>query len=150
MRFLSLLLAVGLALSGCAGLPANATPHDKALAALDTAQTGLKFTIGPAITAFLLMEKDNAKRAQSAAYVYAAATALNAAATGETPTAEQLSAAVKTFIKDDPRYLALAGLVVSEYANVYPLFKISGTSPAKFLTEVAQRAGEAAKPFLAP
>jgi hypothetical protein len=150
IKLLSLLLVLALVFTGCAGLPANATPQEKARAALNTAQIGIKYTVGPAITAFLLLEKDDAQRAKDAAYVYAGASALNAAATGELLTKEQLAAIIGSFTRNDPRYVALAGVLVAEYANVYPLFKISGTSPVKFLTEIAQRAQDAAKPFLAP
>lgn len=126
--------------TSCAGV----TPSS----GLDAAQTGLKYTVGPAVTAFLILEKDPVKRAKDAAYVYAGATALKSAATGEVLSPEQLRATVIAFVKDDERYIALASVLINEYSNVYPLFKIENASPVKFLTEIADRASNAAQPFL--
>jgi hypothetical protein len=137
--------------NGCATqLPANATPQQKAQAAIDTATSGVEFVVGPAITAWLVLQKDPAKQHQDAAYVYAGATALNSAATGQVPTQAELQALIATFTKADPSSLEIAQLLSSEYGTLYPLFKVAGSSPVKFLTEVAVQAQNAAKPFLAP
>lgn len=147
----SFLLLAAFATSGCVNTPpANATAQQKAQAALDTATNGVKFVVGPAITAWLLLQKDHAKQQQEAAMVYAGAVALNSAATGSVPTQDQLENLIATFFPgSDPRYQDLARLLSSEYGTLYPLFKIAGTSPVKFFTEVALQAQAAARPFLA-
>lgn len=142
--------AIAFGAGPCASLPANATAQQKAQHAIDTATSGAKFVVSPAITAWLLLQKDPAKQHQDAAFIYAGATALNSAATGEIMTQVELQALIATFTKADPRYLEIAQLLSSEYGTLYPLFKIAGTSPVKFFTEVALLAQNSARPFLAP
>lgn len=127
----------------------HATGAQRAQAALIDAQTGIKFTAGPAITAWLIIEKDPAKQAEDAAWVYAAATALNSAATGKILTRTELQNIIKSFTNDnDPRHLQLAQLLSAEYGKVIELFKVTETSPAKFLAELAVIAQNSAMPFL--
>lgn len=101
--------------------------------------------ISPAITAYLLVSKNPTR---DAAMVYTVATAVNSAATGQNLTAEQLRQIIVSFGNDDPTILKLAQLVSSEYSNVYGLFPIAGSSPAKFLADIALSAENAAQPFL--
>lgn len=144
------LVATALCVGGCSGLPANATAQQKAQHAIDSATTGVKFVVGPAVTAWLLMQKDVAKQQHDAAMVYAGAMAINSGATGAVLTPAELQNLIRTFTSaDDPRYLQLAQLLSAEYAQLYPLFGIAGTTPVQFFTEVALQAGNAAKPFLA-
>lgn len=149
---LASLLCLALGLGGCANgtLSSTATPQQKATAALASAEKAIPFVVGPAVTAWLLLQKDVAKQQQDAAYVYAAATAINSAATGQSMTPAQLQELIGTFTTPDPRYASLAQLLTSEYAQLYPLFGIAGSNPVKFFTAVALAAQTAAKPFLAP
>jgi hypothetical protein len=125
------------------------TPQQKAQTALNVATTGLKLTIGPAITGWLLVQKDPAKQAHDAAMVYAAAAGVNSLATGATFTPAQVQVVVTQFLgSNDARYIALAQLVSNEYSNIYPLFNVAGTTPAKFLSEISLTAENAAEPFL--
>lgn len=155
-KILSILLVPAIVLqlgfSGCAEtIPKNATAQQRAQAAINGATDYVKFVVPPAITAWLLLQKDVAKQQQDAAFVYAGATALNSAATGEILTPAQLQSLIGTFMPNpDPRYLQLAQLLAGEYGTLYPLFKIAGTTPVKFFTEVAVQAQTAARPFLAP
>lgn len=148
---LASIIACSLFLTGCETLPDNATPQQKAQAAINNVTTGAKFVIGPAVTAWLLWQKDIKKQQQDAAMVYAAATAINSLATGVTPAPAELQRIIAQFTGGgDPRYLALANVLASEYTNLYSLFHIAGTTPAKFFGEVAMQAMNAAQPFLAP
>jgi hypothetical protein len=149
---LASILCLALGFAGCATdtpLPSNATTQQKAQRALSSAEKAIPFVVGPAVTAWLLLQRDVAKQQQDAAYVYAAATAINSAATGQQMTPAQLQALIATFTAPDPRYASLAQLLTSEYAQLYPLFGIAGSNPVKFFTAVALAAQTAAQPFLA-
>lgn len=128
----------------------NATAREKALAAIHDAENGLKFMIPPGVTTWLLLEADPVKRRQDAAWVYAAATAINTMATGAILTPEQLEAQIKLFTRDNARYAQLAAALLADYSSVYGAFKLAETSPAKFLVEIATLAENAARPYLSP
>src|SRR6267142_3719249 len=143
-------LVIALLFWGCATsqLPPNATNAQRAAAAISDAEKGAKLLIGPAVTAYLITVKP-AEQARRAAMVYTVATAVNSAATGAILSAYQLSAILTSFGHNDPTILQLAQVISSTYASVYGLFPVAGSSPAKFLSDIALTAENAAQPFLA-
>lgn len=154
----SILVALALALTalfgttGCGntttGTVSGTTEQAKAESAITFAEDHAQPITTAAVTAFLLMQKDGTQRGVDAKYIYSGAQALNIFTTGVIPTADQLEATVKTFLRGDPRYNELAGVIVAEYANVYPLFGIAGKSPTKLLMAIEMGAMNGAKPFV--
>jgi hypothetical protein len=130
----------------------NATPKEKAQAAIQDAETGLKFTVGPAVTTWLLLQKDPAQQAQDAAMVYGAATALNSLATGAIPTPTQVQTSIQAYTggSGDPRYQQLSQALSASYSSVFGSFQLAQTSPAQFFAIIATNAQTAAQPFLTP
>lgn len=132
------------------GIVEGETAQSKAANAIEFAEAHAGPITTAAVTAFLLSKSDPAQRAVDAQYIYAGASALNIFTTGTVPTAEEIEATVRTFMKGDPRYVALAQIIVAQYANVYPLFKIANKSPVKLLVAIEMGAMNGAKPFLKP
>jgi len=146
-KIVSLLIAT--ALLGCAGLPQNATPQEKAAYAIAQAQKYSPPLITAAVTAFLITERNPANQSRDAAYIYSGATALYTFSSGSVPSAADVQAAVQAFAKGDPRYVQLAQIFVSQYASLYPLFGVAGKSPTVLFQAWALAAMNGAKPFLA-
>lgn len=140
-------------LTGCATYNAmrdpNATPKQKALAAIQDGETGLKFTVGPAVTTWLIMQKDPVQQQEDAAWVYGAATGLDVLATGRIPTQQEVIDSIEAYSKGNTRYEQLAESLTASYGPLYGSFQIAGTSPAQFFAAIAQNARAAAQPFLA-
>lgn len=130
------------------GTVSGTTEQSKAASAIQFAEDHAQPLTTAAVTAFLLTQRDPATRATDAKYIYAGAQALNIFTAGTVPTADQLEATVKTFLKGDPRYNELAAVIVAQYANVYPLFGIAGKSPTKLFIAIENGAMNGAKPFL--
>ena len=148
-KFISLILIA--CFSGCASYEArNGTPQQRALAAIKDAETGIKYTIAPAITTWLLLEKDPIQRGKDAAMVYNAAQAVYSLSTGGVPTPDNVKSTILSFVGDktDPRYQELANDMLASFGPIWQSFQLAQTSPAKFLTECAQSAEFAAKPYL--
>lgn len=150
MKTTRLLLCLLLSACATSQLPSNATNAQRAAAAISDAEKGAQLLIGPGVTAYLITIKDPVKRAHAAAMVYTVSVAVNSAATGQTPTEQQLHDLIVSFGNNDPTVLQLAELVSSTYGQVVALFPIAGYSPAKFLAAIALTAQNAAHPFLAP
>jgi hypothetical protein len=140
-----------LVFSGCASYEArNGTSRQRALAAIQDAETGIRYTIGPAITTWLLMQKDLVQRGKDAQMVYSAAQAMYSLATGGVPTPDNVKSTILSFVgnKSDPRYQELADDMLASFGPIWQSFQLANTSPAKFLTECSQNAELAAKPYL--
>lgn len=149
-KLTSVLTSVLILCSGCASFEArNGTSQQRALAAIQDAENGIRFTVGPAITTWLLLEKDPVKRQQDAAKVYNAGQAVYSLATGGVPTPENVKATILSFLGDsNPRYQELANDMLASFAPIWRSFQLANTSPAKFLTDCAIAAEAAAKPYL--
>lgn len=138
---LSALLISASLFTGCKTIPGGKPPEEAAL-------NYIKPTVIIACAVSIESIEDKDKRIEVAKKIFAVSVVIESLASGQVPTPDQLSLALKNVLPNEPKYLVLVQAFRDLYANHYAQFDNNAVLAFRYLKEISSGCRDAASLYI--